>query len=135
MVRWGRRQRRDRPISTKGCRLCRKLSNSTSESICVGIRSSPRVFFPLFVFSREKPENPPDGEIHHSSSAAPQKSTTSIKTIAATRPYRNHPVFSDLKINKEKAFFQIFNDRKIPYSFSFPEVPWSVRSHQNPLLY
>ena len=43
--------------------------------------------------------------------------------------------FSDLKINKEKAFFQIFNDRKISYSFSFPEVPWYVRSHQYPLLY
>ena len=54
---------------------------------------------------------------------------TSIKPITATL------VFRDLKINKEKAFFQIFIDRKIPYSFSFPEVPWSVRSHQYPLLY
>ena len=60
---------------------------------------------------------------------------TRIKPITATRPYCSHPGFSDLKINKEKAFFQIFNDRKIPYSFSFPEVPWSVRSHQYPLLY
>ena len=31
--------------------------------------------------------------------------------------------FSDLKINKEKAFFQILNDRKIPYSFSFQRYP------------
>ena len=60
---------------------------------------------------------------------------TIIKPITATRPYCSHPGFQRLQNKEKKAFFQIFKDRKIPYSFSFPEVPWSVRSHQYPLLY